>query len=151
MDRIDRISCVIWLAVSVFVCITSLRLGIGALHNPGPGFILFWASILLALFACILLGAGLLGENRAAPPVNLWKGLHWNKNIVVAAALICYCLILQRLGYLLATFGLMLALFSLGKMRPWALIFGSLVTALSSYCLFGYFLEVPLPRGILGF
>ncbi len=151
MDKGNRISCVVWLVISVFVGITSVRLGIGTLRNPGSGFILFGTSILLAIAAAVLFGTGFLKKYRAARPADVWKGRNWGKNIIVIAALIAYCLTLRMLGYVFATFGLMLVMFSLGKMKPWAIILSALVTVLFSYCLFGYFLKTPLPRGILGF
>ncbi len=55
MDKRDLVGCAVWLILSVFVFTASLRLGVGALRSPGPGFIPFWASIGLAFFACILL------------------------------------------------------------------------------------------------
>lgn len=151
MDKLDRISCVAWLFISVFVWITAMHLGVGTFRNPGPGFILFWASIFLAFFTSILFGVSLFKKKDAVHPADLWKGLDWGKNIIVVAALIGYCLTLQKLGYLVATLGLMLVLFSLGKMKLWTIILGSLITVLLSYSLFGYFLQTPLPRGILSF
>lgn len=151
MNKRDVISCVVWLCISIFVFIASLRLGIGAFHNPGPGFIPFWSSIMLALFTGILLGISLFKKKEAVRPADLWKGLRWGNTIIVVAALIFYSLALPNIGYILATFGLMIVLFSLGKMKPWVVILGSLLTVLLSYSLFDYFLKMPLPRGIFGF
>lgn len=151
MEKRDRISCVVWLVISFFVCITSLHLGVGTLHNPGPGFILFGASILLAIFTGILSGIGFFKKTKGARPTNVWKGLNWETNLIVVVALIAYCLVLRKIGYVITTFGLMLVLFSLGKMKPWAIVLGALITVLFSYCLFGYFLKTPLPRGMIGF
>jgi putative tricarboxylic transport membrane protein len=151
VNKRDVISCVVWLCISIFVFITSLRLGIGAFHSPGPGFIPFWSSIMFALFSCILLGISLFKKKESVRPADLWQGLRWGNTIIVVAALIFYCLALPNIGYILATFGLMLVLFSLGKMKPWVVILGSLLTVLLSYSLFDYFLKMPLPRGIFGF
>jgi putative tricarboxylic transport membrane protein len=151
VNKRDVISCVVWLCISIFVFIASLRLGIGAFHSPGPGFIPFWSSIMLALFTCILLGISLFKKKEAVRPADVWKGLRWGSTIIVVAALIFYCLALPNIGYILATFGLMIVLFSLGKMKPWVVILGSLLTVVLSYSLFDYFLKMPLPRGIFGF
>lgn len=67
------------------------------------------------------------------------------------AALIAYWLVLSKLGYPIATFALMLVLFSLGRMKPWMMILGSLITVLLSYYLFDHLLQAPLPRGVLRF
>lgn len=151
MDKRDIVSCAVWLILSVFVFTASLGLGVGAFHNPGAGFIPFWASIGLAFFTCLLPVSGFFKKTEALQGDNLWKGVDWGNNIIAIAALIVYCIALPKLGYLLSTFGLMLVLFSLGKMTSRMIILGSLITAMSSYGLFVYFFGTPLPRGILGF
>lgn len=151
MDKLDRIGCVIWLSLSVFVCMSSLWLGVGTLHNPGSGFILFWTSIFLAFFTSLLFLTRFREKSHAVNQASPWKGLDWGRNIIVIAALVGYSLLLQRIGYLITTFGLMLVLFGLGKMKLWLIILSSLVTVLLSYSLFGYIFGAPLPRGILGF
>lgn len=151
MDKQDLAGCAVWLILSVFVFTASLRLGVGALSSPGPGFIPFWASIGLASFTCILLGLNLVAKAQVVRGENGAKDSRWGNHLIVIAALTLYCLALEKLGYLLATFGLMIVLFSLGKMKARAIIIGSLVTSLSSYGLFAYFLGTPLPRGIFSF
>jgi putative tricarboxylic transport membrane protein len=152
MDKRDLAGCAVWLTLSVFVFTASLRLGVGALRSPGPGFIPFWASIGLAFFACILLGFNLAAKTQAVRRENGAPESGWgNHLIIIVTALTIYCLAFEKLGYLIATFGLMMVLFSLGKMKPWAFILGSLVTSLSSYGLFAVLLGTPLPRGVFGF
>jgi hypothetical protein len=151
MDKLDLWSCAVWLILSAFVMNASLRLGVGELRSPGPGFIPFWASVGLAFFACILLGFNLTQRTQAAWPKNSKKVTGKGNHLIMIVALTLYCMALQKFGYLLTTFGLMMALFGLGKMKPWVMITGSLVTSLSSYGLFGYLLGTPLPRGIFGF
>jgi hypothetical protein len=151
MDKWDVISGVVWLFIAVFVFITSLRMGVGAFRSPGPGFFSFWASIFLSISTCILFGHRLFRKEKAPPLADLWKDLHWGNNVIVTAALIAYCLVLTKLGYILATMGFMIILFGVGKMKPWAVIFGSLLAVFLSYCLFYYGLKIPLPRGVLAF
>lgn len=151
MDKRDLAGCAVWLILSVFVFTASLRLGVGALRSPGPGFIPFWASVGLAFFACILLGFNLAAKKQAVSRGKGAKDSHWGNHLIVIAALTIYCLALEKVGYLLATFGLMMVLFRMGKMKPWAIIIGSLVASLSSYGLFAYLLGTPLPRGVFGF
>jgi hypothetical protein len=151
MDKRDLWGCAVWLILSAFVFTASLRLGVGELRSPGPGFIPFWASIGLAFFACILLGFTLTQKTQAICRKNSMKISGRGNHLIMIVALTLYCPALQKFGYLLTTFGLMMVLFGLGKMKPWAMITGSLVTSLSSYGLFAYFLGTPLPRGIFGF
>lgn len=151
MDKWDFAGCAVWLILSIFVLVASLRLGVGALRSPGPGFIPFWTSIGLAFFTCIRLGFNLTEKTQTVHRENTAKDSNSLNNLIVIAALTIYCLAFEKVGYLLATFGLMIVLFRLGKIKPWTIIIGSLVASLSSYGLFAYFLGTPLPRGIFGF
>jgi hypothetical protein len=152
MDKWNLVDCAVWLVLSGVALTASLRLGIGAFRSPGPGFIPFWAGIGLAFFACILLGLNLAAKTKAMPRDNGARAANRrNRLIVVIAALTLYCLTLAKLGYLLATFGLMIVLFRLGKMRPWAMVIGALIASLSSYGLFAFLLGTPLPRGFFRF
>lgn len=150
MDKQDLAGGAAWIVLSVFAFSDSLRLGIGALRTPGPGFIPFWASLFLAIFACILMGSNLLSK-PALRPKNGARVPNPRNALIVIAALAFYCLALEKIGYLLGTCGLMLVLFGLGKMNSWVTVFASVVTALSSYGLFAHVLGTPLPKGILGF
>ena len=153
MDKKELAGGLIWLFFAVLVIISSLKLGIGEFHNPGPGFFPFWSALLLGMLALMILANIILKKDKTETGQEpyLWKGLDWGKNITVIAALLVYCLVLTRLGYILSTTGLMMVLFYIGKMKLWAVIAGSLLVVALSYCLFYYGLQTPLPSGILGF
>jgi hypothetical protein len=151
MDKRNIVSSVVWLLIATFVIVSAIRMGIGEFHNPHAGFFPFWAGVLLAFFSVILLAGNFYKKERGLPLRDLWKDLDWSKIIIVVAALLAYCLTLTRLGYIIATLGLMIILFYLGKMKPWAIIIGSVLAVLLSYGLFYYGLITPLPKGILSF
>lgn len=151
MDKRDLTDSAVWLVLSVFVFAASLRLGVGALRSPGPGFIPFWASSCLAFFACILPRYNLAAKAQSGRRENAIHESNSMNHLIVITALTIYCLALEKAGYLLATFGLMMVLFRLGKMKYRLIVLGSLLASLSSYGLFAYFLGTPLPRGIFGF
>ncbi|MFH1080209.1 MAG: tripartite tricarboxylate transporter TctB family protein [Pseudomonadota bacterium] len=150
MVKRDILSCFVLLFISILVLIASLRLGIGPYQSPGPGFIPFWSCLLLFLFTSLLLGVRLI-KTEDVRLADLWKGRNWGNTIIVVAVLIVYCLALPKAGYLLATLGLMLVLFTLGKMKFWVVVPCALLAVLFTYGLFDYLLKMPLPRGILGF
>ena len=67
------------------------------------------------------------------------------------ATMIGFALVLERLGFLLATFILMVLLLRAIDAPRWSkVIIVSLVTSLLSYGLFAWLLGVPLPAGVLG-
>lgn len=151
LDKRDAISSVLWFAVAVFVFLSSIHLGTGHIGNPGPGFVSFWASIFFTCFTVLMLVLNLFGKKSAPGLSEAWKGLHWGKVVIVIASCIIYLSVMEKLGYLLATVGLMLVLFGLSKMKSWVVVLSSLIAVTSSYYLFHILLKVPLPRGILSF
>lgn len=51
---IDRASSLFWMVVALGICFGSLRLGIGHLHKPGPGFFSFLAGSALCILSVSL-------------------------------------------------------------------------------------------------
>jgi putative tricarboxylic transport membrane protein len=125
----------------------ALRLGIGTLHTPGPGFLLFWSGILLAILAIILRLYSKKKEKDRT--MHLWVGLNWYKAISVAISMFIYILLLTRVGYLIMTFALLVFLFRLvERSKPWAAVVFALITVTATYLLFYVWLDVQLPRGL---
>jgi len=84
--------------------------------------------------------------------MNLWKGMEWHKVVLVIISLFLYVILLPRLGYLIATFGLLVLLFStMRRQRPWVQVSSALIIVLATYGIFYLWLDVQLPRGIFGF
>ncbi|MCE5281925.1 MAG: tripartite tricarboxylate transporter TctB family protein [Deltaproteobacteria bacterium] len=139
------------LLIAVFVLVSSLRLGVGALPGPGPGFVLFWSAVGLALLSFALLGPAFFGKEEADRPPDSMKRAERRNAAIVVAVLIVYCGLLPKLGYCVSTFLLMAVLFGLGRMKPWLIALSSLSAVLLSYYLFAQLLRTPLPRGVWGF
>ena len=120
MKTWDRLSGAVLLLVAVAWGYESSRLPLGQPSLPGPGFQPLWAAAVLGLLALAL------------------------------TLLIAYALALSAAGYLLATGGVLAAFLLLERQR-WPVVVGvALVSALTSYWLFAVWLQVPLPRGLLG-
>ena len=151
MEKRDLAGFAVWVILAIYALAASLRLGVGGLSNPGPGFIPFLAGTGLAFFAFLLLAFNLAARRQAALRENGAKWPAWRNPLIAIAALAIYGLALQKVGYLLTTFGLMAALFSLGEMKARTVLLGSLIASLASYVLFAYLLGTPFPRGMLGF
>jgi hypothetical protein len=55
MSKGDRLSGMFWLVISLAIAVESYRLGVGQLHAPQPGFLPFFASLLLGVLSLSLL------------------------------------------------------------------------------------------------
>jgi putative tricarboxylic transport membrane protein len=138
-----------WLAFSVFVVFAGRNHGIGAVSDPGSGFLLFWLGLLMCAFSAVILAGAL----RAGGPslASLWQGARWRKVIVIIASLCAFALLLDRLGFLLAAIPLMLVLLRAIDPVPWrvALPVGIGAT-LAVWWLLKKLLLIQLPSGLLG-
>ncbi len=152
MNSRDQLSSFFWLAISIFVCVVSIQTNIGTLRSPGPGFLPFWAGVTLGTFSIILIIKSILRKKVEERIVNLWKGMEWHKVILVIISLLLYVILLPGLGYLIATFGLLVLLFStMRRQRPWTQVGSALIIVLATYGIFYLWLDVQLPKGIFGF
>jgi len=141
-----------WWAISIFVCWDSLRLNIGNIRSPGPGLLPFWAGVILFGLATILWVMGVITKNRGEKLGNLWKGRKTNKVATILICLFAYVLLLPQIGFVIATFGLMVFLFRvIGGTRLWIQVVSALITVSIAYLIFLVCLGIPLPKGVLGF
>jgi len=140
-----------WLFISVFVCVQATSYRIGTIQFPGPGFLPFWAGILLGSLSIILIITNIL-KKKEEKITNLWKGTEWGKICLVLLSLYIYSILLTKVGYLITTFGLMIILFGIkGKPKLWIQGLSALLTVLMTYVIFYFGLKVLLPKGVLGF
>jgi putative tricarboxylic transport membrane protein len=152
MNRRNIYAGLFWLVISVFVCIESVRSGIGAFHSPGPGFLPFWSAVILGSLAVILVVRSSLEKKFKGKTENLWKGLEWKKVIWVLFSLFLYPYLLPIIGYLITTFGLIVFLLCIIKgSKVWIEVVTTLLIVLVSYVIFYILLGISLPKGIFGF
>jgi putative tricarboxylic transport membrane protein len=150
MNRKHVIGGLFWLAVSIFVAVNAIALEIGTFSKPGAGFIFFWSSLGLGTLSIILIIKSILGTRESTPSMDLWKNMKWGNAVLVVGMLLLYALILTKLGFMLSTFLLMIVLFGIGRSTYRVVIVSALIATILSFVIFRYFLEVLLPRGIIG-
>jgi len=131
------------LGLSLFTLWESLRVGLGTLKKPGSGFFPFCSGIALLVFALVIVGRGWgPGESQKTS---------YRRVALALASLFIYSLVLNTLGFIVATFLLAGVLFRLGEPRPWwVLVTISALLSLLVYGVFGVLLHVSFPRGFLG-
>jgi putative tricarboxylic transport membrane protein len=127
----------------------AFRVGIGSLIAPGPGFMPFGAASLLILFSFGAVAESLFGA-RKDPALGQSQGKRWGVAALVLFMLFIYALLLDILGFLLATFLLLTGLFRLSEGQTWKVALAeSLTTTLLTYLLFDYALKCSFPKGLL--
>ncbi len=149
MHRRDAASGLFWLGISIFVGVKAIDLGIGRFSTPGPGFVLFWASLLFGVLSIVLLIRSFTGKSGGTLLSDPFRGLKWGRALTVVVAIFVYTFFLNRVGFLLMTFGLVAILFALGRVNRWVSISGAIVTVILAYVVFHFGLQVQFPRGVL--
>ena len=153
MARFDRIFSFIWFALGVFQCVESFSLGLGSFMEPGTGFMPFVLGLVMMILAFALFWESYLTiRKNPAAKISLWSEVYWKRVVYIAVSMLAYAVLLPKLGYLLDTFLVMVLLLKSGEPIKWptAIIVGAL-TAGFSYMLFGVWLNVSFPRGLLSF
>lgn len=152
MKTTDVYSSGFWLLIGLSVFLRAPRLGLGKIHEPGPGFIFFLAGGLLTLLSAIqLTGALLMRSNEKQQFKQVWSGLKWQRILLVLAALSLWTYFFDVLGFSIATLLLLIVLFrAVDPTKWWVAIITALITVAVSYLFFNVWLKVPFPRGIIG-
>lgn len=138
----------VWIGLGLFAMAASYELGLGGLHNPGPGLMPFVLGFFLCMTALYVLVSSLHKTEGTGEVVKEKKGrINFGKLLLVLAALFAYPSLLERLGYLLTTLLVLIVLFRSMNNRWFIVVLASILTAAVSYALFTY-LGVRFPQGI---
>jgi putative tricarboxylic transport membrane protein len=136
------------LGLGTIVLAGSLREGT-ATGGPGARFL----PVLLGGLMVLLGGIIALGRAAAPSPPSGTDatgdgGLA--RPLVVLAAVACYALLFERLGFLLSTMPVLAFLLVVhGELRWGVVLAVSVLASAGTYALFGLWLKVPLPSGLL--
>jgi putative tricarboxylic transport membrane protein len=138
-----------FLLLSIYVGeVSFLRLDLGSLHKPGPGFMPFWSAIILGIF--MLLQDSL--PHKAKEAGEKREKIHWQAVFLAFASLLVCIFIFERLGYIISTLLFVGFLLKGIERKGWlSTILASVLMTLFSYCVFKVWLQADLPKGIFGF
>jgi len=151
-DKTGPVSGLFWLIFSVFVSYLSYQLGLGTLHQPGPGFLFFWTSIVTAILSVAVLVISL----RKAPPEEAQHPPFTKKNVtkivLVLISLFLYALLMEPLGFIIVTPVFFIVLLGVIEKKKWSFaVLVSLIVTVVSYLVFEKALQSQLPKGLLNF
>jgi putative tricarboxylic transport membrane protein len=144
--------------VSLYLCFLGLggsyllgciRLQRGTFEVPGSGLFPLLIGIVIVALSFALLIQTLTGSNTPLGGVESFpKGADFRRVAFVTLALFLYAFLLNYIGYLVCTTGLMVALLRALGLKKWgAIALIAILTGVLSYGLFVFVLDVPLPRG----
>jgi putative tricarboxylic transport membrane protein len=150
IDNTELWSGLVGLALSFFVVWSGYSLKLGTINDPGSGYVMFYAGLLMVLFSLIILYGAI--KDGGPTFLSLWRNVLWTKPLLVIALLVAFTLLFETLGFLLSTVLLLIALLRVIDPVPWsrAVPIALLVPLICWYVL-EKLLLIQLPAGILRF
>lgn len=139
----DRVATVGLLVFGLIAIEEARKLRFGSIARPGPG---FFPAVLAAAFSivCLVLVVSAFRARDGQEP--LLTRLGWPKIAAAMTALFLYAVVLEHIGFVAATFALLLFFFKALERQRWLVaLAGSLVTAFVTYLVFKVWLNVQLP------
>lgn len=119
LNNSELLGGLIGLALGIFVTWSGYKLKIGSIHDPGSGFVVFYAGILMCLFALSIIVSAV---SEWGPTMgSLWAGTRWTKPLIVTGCLMVFAFLLQPLGFLLSAIPLLLLLLRVIDPVRWTL------------------------------
>ena len=134
---------------SVLLAVENVSLSFGGVTRPGPGFLPTCLALALTLVAAAVLFRAVVGSTDGWAD-STRRGR--TRAAITLAALLGYTLILERIGFGVATAALIAFLLRAVEPQRWSVALGgAAATALVSHLLFRVWLGVRLPVGPWGF
>ncbi|MDX2205274.1 MAG: tripartite tricarboxylate transporter TctB family protein [Hyphomicrobiaceae bacterium] len=137
-----------WLALSAFAVWAGRDLGLGSLHDPGSGFVLFWlGAIMTALSASVVLGAlRAPGESLS----SLWTGKRWMRVLALTGMLVAYGFLFEIVGFVAGSVLLLLAVMVfIDRVDLRAAVPVAVLVPSAIYYAITHWLKIQLPVGVL--
>lgn len=150
MKRKNLASAVFLVLFSLLLWVQALKLPLGTPTAPETG---LWPLVLVVLLSLgsIIFFIGVLRDKAAAQSAFFSRPGSWKPIALSLVFLFLFVFVLERLGYVLSTLGLIAVLLRVLRPQRWWVVFSvASVTAVVSYLLFGTLLGIDLPKGILG-
>jgi len=146
MKRLNQATSLSLMGFSILIITSSLKLGVGSLQAPGPGFMGFLVSILLVILSLIIL----IQESKRGSGEKAsfgWENLF--KPFIITVALCIYALIFDTLGFLLSSFILMTVMLLISNPKKWYYhMLVAFIIVNVSYLVLCKLLRVVFPVGI---
>lgn len=148
--RADTVTALLALALAAYIVFEGKAMGLGHPSNPGSGYIQFWTGLIMCGLALTQLVHSLLPSANKASLGSVFADIRWGKVLYVMALLVAYTAVLDYLGFITATFILMVVLFKTVEPQGWVVsIIGSALTTLVAWGVFVAWLGTQLPAGTM--
>lgn len=148
--RADTVTALLALALAAYIAFEGKAMGLGHPSDPGSGYIQFWTGLIMCGLALTQLVHSLLPGANKASLGSVFADIRWGKVLYVTALLVAYATVLDYLGFIIATFILLVVLFKTVEPQSWLVaLIGSALTTLVAWGVFVAWLGTQMPAGTL--
>ena len=152
MRRADQITGILMLIFAVAVMEGGRRMPPSNTFGPGAGFLPFWLGVAMAILSVILLVTATREPATAGGPSPFPTGRPIIAILETVVSLAAFILLLETLGFLLATALLTAFLLKVVEREGWTTsLWVAVANAAGLYVVFQILLGVSLPKNGLGF
>ena len=150
MGKRWRIEALLWAVFGLYVMYQGFLLKLGTARAPKPGFMIFWVGAAIVILSGLFFLETMRTPERDHAP--LWRGVGWFRGAKLLTALFLYVSVFKFLGFIVSTFLLLVYMFKGLEPQSWrsALLLSAATVAIC-YLVFGVFLELQFPSGVLSF
>ncbi|WP_193334790.1 tripartite tricarboxylate transporter TctB family protein [Devosia beringensis] len=151
MQRSYQIAGAVLLLFAAYIVTTALRMRYYTSLGPGPGFFSFWLGLALGILALVMVGQATFGKSDDMPEGYIAERGGYLRLGTIILCLVGVVVFFERLGYsltMLIVFAVLLR--GLGRFNWLVSIGGALIGSFGINYIFTTWLQVPLPRGVLG-
>jgi putative tricarboxylic transport membrane protein len=146
MNVKETIGSVFWLIVGISVSLGSIKLGIGQVSSPGPGFMTLLAGLIMIALSLFLVVSTIRKKaSQIEDSFSLSVSIPF---VIVLVSLFVFALVLTTLGYLISIALFMLVMLKLTSKKWLGPIVWSVCVSISTYLIFSVLLKSNFPRGI---
>jgi hypothetical protein len=150
MKRAERVLGAVLLLFAIYIGYESTLIETGADFGIGAGFMPFWLSVGLGISSAALLGRAVVLPADRFPPLFFIDRAGWMRVVWVFAGYLLAVVVMKPLGILISLAALMVTTMPAFGSRSWkTIVLAAILTPLCIYLVFGQWLKVDLPMGIL--
>jgi putative tricarboxylic transport membrane protein len=149
--RVEQIISLALTLLGTAIAFGGVKLGLGIVSSPGPGFFPLVAGLALTIFAAIVLW-DTMRKRRKAEIAADWRNIRWRHILFTFFSLLAYANLIEALGFIVSTILVLTALFRSYESEKWLFtILKSVLTSTVVYVFFEKIFQLNLPQGIWGF
>jgi putative tricarboxylic transport membrane protein len=139
---------IFFILFSAAVCVESYKLGVGTFNKPRSGFFPLLLGAVIGTLAVILQLIRLFSKGRDTPKVFV----PFKRIVPLGVSLFAYVLLIQFLGFVIATVLLVVFFLKIIESLPWKVTAPVAIgIPFLTYFIFRILLRIQLPTGFMGF